>query len=117
MRIAAAARYAAVQRLIAAHTDEFRRLYGEEAEKRGVTVAPHLMTKKKKVDKLVEEIRASGVLDGITVPEKPLVPDVPDMPIIAFQRMTRADQLDAAAAGVPHRDATPAYIPVPPPPW
>lgn len=119
MRIADSARRAAVRRLIEAHASEFRRYYEEETEKRGVTPMPTtgLVPKRKKVEKLVEEIRASGILDGIDVPEQPLVPDVPDAPWIAAQRTTRADQLDAAAAGVPHREATPAYIPVPPPPW
>ena len=121
MRISKAARDAATRRLIEKHPQEFRAYYVEEADRRGVIPKPTtgLVPKRRKIAKLVEEIRASGILDGITVPEKPLVPEVPDAPIIAAQRMSRADQLDAKAAGVPFesREIDHTNIPIPPPPW
>lgn len=117
-----AARYAASQRLIAAHRDEYRRLYVEECEKRGVVPArtTGLSTKHERVKPLIEEIAASGLLDGVDVPEEPTLLEkyeAPDLPIVARQRLTRSDQLDARAAGVDYRDARPDYVPVPPPPF
>jgi hypothetical protein len=122
IRIASAARNAAIKRLIEKHPQEYRDLYVEEADKRGVVPKPTtgLVPKRRKIKPLVDEIRKSGILDGIDVPEKPpLVPPIPDAPIVAMQRMTRAEQLDAKAAGVPFepRETTQVNIPVPPPPW
>lgn len=117
------ARNAAMRRLIDAHRAEYRRLYVEECEKRGVIPAPTtgLVTKREKVEPLIEEIKASGIL-GADIPEfvpPPLLEqfDPPPAPIIARQSMTRAEQLDAAAAGVPHVKAQPDYVPVPPAPF
>jgi hypothetical protein len=122
IRIASAARNAAVKRLIERHPEEYRALYVEEADRRGVVPKPTtgLVPKRRKIKPLVDEIRASGILDGIDVPEKPpLVPPIPDAPIVTMQRMTRAEQLDAKAAGVPFepRVIDHTNIPIPPPPW
>jgi len=115
-------RNAAMRRLIKMFPEEYRRIYVEECEKRGVTPGPHtgLVTKQERIAPLIEEIKASGILDGVELPEEaPLIEqfEAPDAPVIHQQRMTRADQLDAAAAGVPYRKARPDYIPVPPPPF
>lgn len=117
-----AARYSAIKRLIEAHSAEYRQLYIEECEKRGVLPMPTtgLVTKRQRVEPLIAEIEASGILDGVEVPEPaPLIEqyEPPSTPVVAQQRMTRAEQLDAAAAGVPYRNPRPEYVPVPPPPF
>lgn len=116
------ARNAAMRRLIQAHREEYRKLYIEECDKRGVTPAPTtgLLTKRERVEPIIAEVLASGILDGVEVPESvPLSEqfDPPPTPVVVRQSMTRAEQLDAAAAGVAHRPARPDYVPVPPPPF
>lgn len=116
------ARNAAMRRLIEMFPEEYRAIYVEECEKRGVTPAATtgLVSKRRRIEPLIEEIKASGILDGVELPEEPPLVEqfaAPEEPIISKQRMTRADQLDAAAAGVPYRKARPDYVPVPPPPF
>ena len=51
----AQARYAAIQRLIKNHNDEFHTLYAEEAEKRGVKT--RAATKAQKIARLKEQLK------------------------------------------------------------
>lgn len=100
LRRAAAARAAAVKRLVEAHGEEFRRLYIEEARKYDIEVAPHtgIEVKSKRVTRIIQKIKESGVLDGIDVPEPPDRYPVPETPIVTAQKLTRSEQLDMRAS-------------------
>lgn len=103
IRASKKARDRATQRLIDMYPDEFRRYYVEEAALVGVTPKPHtgLLVKRHKkrppIGPLIEQIRSSGVLDGVDLPERPDPNEDtrPIKPIIRQQSMTLAEQLDA----------------------
>ena len=127
VRRATAAYNAAVRRLIAAHEAEFVKIHAEEAARHGVTPERHpklrIGGRRRELEKLRQEILASGVIDASEVPKPKLPMDryvIPENPVVAAQRMTRAEQLDAySSRSVP---AMPEYsseekpdIPVVPP--
>lgn len=120
MRRAAAARAAAIRRLIEAHGEEFRGYYLEEAEKFDIEVAPHtgLEFRRNQTARVAKIIRDSGILDGVDVPRMPERYPVPEAPIVTAQKLTRAEQLDQRAARIPQMPAPnlPTF-PIPKPPW
>lgn len=120
------ARNVARSRVLEAHAEEYRAAYAEECAKLGITPRPTtgLFPKRTKVEDLIAEVHASGVLDGFELvepepvdigPERALGPTA--QRLAAKQSMTRAEQLEAVAASVPMRDAQPTYVPVPPAPF
>lgn len=97
IRAAVAAKAAALKRLAEKYADEYRVLYAEEAEARGVRphgsqypggVRPRVLT----LPEMMEEIRETGMLDG--KPVKPYQLPLTREEIIAAQKRTRAEEME-----------------------
>jgi DNA-binding SARP family transcriptional activator len=101
-------RLRATRELISRHLEEYRELYGIEAAKLGVTPSPDVGAKRKTAEEAIEEVRRSGLVDGVEVPVAHELPDSkpPSAEVLRIQRQTRAEILADQVEGS-----------VPAPPW
>lgn len=102
-----AVRDRAMKELISRHLEEYREIYREKAAEIGVSPMAHVGAKRKTAEEAIEEVKKSGIIDGVVVPPPTRkMSAYPEPEILREQRMTRDEILSTRVEGS-----------VPPPPW